>query len=125
MTNVVFEEILNKRLKLIRSVLGTKAGEYSQNGDRLYNFHVIAQSEAIDRKKVLWMLMQKHIVCVRDMVNGVCETCSMEYIEEKIGDVINYLILLEAMLKEEAEAADEDSNIPEFRYEYAPVRRDL
>ena len=38
-----FEEILLRRLASIQDVLGSKAKEYAQDGDRLYNFKVAAR----------------------------------------------------------------------------------
>jgi len=44
-------------------------------------------------------MMVKHLVSVFDLIEGRIPT-SQEMIDEKIGDMINYLILLEAVLKE-------------------------
>ncbi|HSH25907.1 MAG TPA: hypothetical protein VLA13_10280 [Massilibacterium sp.] len=43
----------------------------------------------------------KHLVSVIDMVESN-EVHDPEYIDEKIGDMINYLILLEGILKEQS-----------------------
>ncbi len=49
-----------------------------------------------ERKLVLWSYMTKHIVSLKDIVTD--GGAKPQVVSEKIGDVINYLILLEAML---------------------------
>ena len=45
-------------------------------------------------------MAQKHLVSVMDLVHGKLKSEPV-MVDEKIGDMINYLILLEAVLKEE------------------------
>lgn len=93
-----FEEILESRLIEIKNVLGDKAKEYAI-GDRLYNFKRAAEISRTTPQKALFGMFSKHLVSVIDLVEGnLANTRSM--INEKIGDAINYLILLEAILKE-------------------------
>lgn len=93
-----FDELLAKRLECIRNTLGAKAKEYAK-GDRLYNFKRAAEIQQTTPQKALTGMFMKHMVSVLDLVEGSLE--NTEYmINEKIGDAINYLILLEAVLKE-------------------------
>lgn len=100
MTNEQFEEILNKRLELIRNVLGTKAKEYAFGGDRLHNFKVASRAMEEPMSQALWGMAMKHLVSVIDLVEGRLPNTQANC-DEKIGDMINYLILLEAALEEE------------------------
>ena len=95
-----FEIILSERLQAIEKILGYKAKEYSHDNDRLYNFKVAARMLNISNAEALWGMAAKHLVSVNDLVTGRLGQTS-EMINEKIGDMINYLILLEAILKEE------------------------
>lgn len=94
-----FEIILEERLKQIKEVLGNKAKEYAHGGDRLHNFKVAARIDNETPAKALWGMAKKHIVSVMDLINGDLEP-THEMINEKCMDMINYLILLEAILKE-------------------------
>ena len=94
-----FNEILEKRILSIKSILGNKAKEYAMGGDRLHNFKVAARVKNESPEKALWGMAIKHLVCIIDMVDGELEATA-PMVDEKIGDMINYLILLEALMKE-------------------------
>ena len=99
MDSNMFNEIVNNRIDKIKSVLSSKASEYASE-DRLYNFKVAAQINGCTPKRALWGMASKHLVSVMDLV--IDRVQSSEYlINEKVGDMINYLILLEALLMEE------------------------
>lgn len=119
MDNQEFDEILERRIELIRSVLKSKAKEYAIT-DRLHNFNRAARMLEIPRQKALAGMMSKHWVSILDILDnfGKGEPPAIGMIEEKIGDAINYLILLEAMLKEDVRKYKEDM----FLFE--PTRRE-
>lgn len=48
----------------------------------------------------LYGIMAKHLVSVIDLIEGTIEPTEY-FINEKLGDLINYLVLLEAVFKEE------------------------
>ncbi len=104
MNNETFDKILKDRLDKIVAVLGSKGEEYSSEGDRLHNFKVAARI-GVDAhatpEEALWGMLNKHLVSVMDIV-AQCheERCSEEILNEKLGDTINYFILLEALLRE-------------------------
>jgi len=99
-----FARILDSRLEKISNVLSAKAGEYSSDIDRLHNFKVAAQLEVepITPERALVGMWRKHLVSVLDMVDGLDrgKLPSEAMIDEKIGDTINYGILLEALFRE-------------------------
>ena len=95
-----FDLILKSRLESIKNVLGGKAQEYAINDDRLHNFKVAARIAGNTPREALWGMAMKHLVCVDDMIKG--HTTPTPYlINEKLGDMINYLVLLEAVLIEQ------------------------
>ena len=94
-----FNELLEERLKKIKETLGAKAVEYAFNNDRLHNFKVAAQLSDNTPTHALWGMAMKHLVSVVDLVTGRLEN-KRKNIDEKIGDMINYLILLEALLED-------------------------
>ena len=94
-----FETILEERLVKIETVLGNKAREYAQDDNRLHNFKVAAQMLNVTPAQALWGMAAKHLVSVSDLVNGKLKA-TPAMVDEKIGDLCNYLILLEAVLRE-------------------------
>lgn len=98
-----FEVLLQSRVEQIQSVLGNKAKEYAQDDDRLYNFKIAARTKGETPEKALWGMAVKHLVSVMDLVDGKLES-TPPMVDEKVGDMINYLILLEAILKEDKAA---------------------
>ena len=88
-------------------VLQNKGNEYSYNNGAFENFEegvAIGLSET--REAVAWGYVTKQIQSVRAMIKALEEGTAKdsdftpEFIDEKFGDVINYMILIEAMFKE-------------------------
>lgn len=97
-----FESIVNEQCAQIKTVLTSKAKEYSR-GDRLSNFKRAAAMLGITPEKALMGMKAKHDVSIMDMVDDldiVGLLHPMGVWDEKIGDAINYLILLKALVME-------------------------
>jgi len=101
MTDKEFQIVLNKRIDLIKHVLGAKAKEYASDEDRLHNFHVASRMDGITTQQAIWGMLMKHLVSVKDLVDGSLEPTA-DIVDEKFGDLINYLILLEASFHEDS-----------------------
>ena len=99
MNNETFERVLDERIKKCKDILVVKASEYATD-DRLHNFKVAAELQGCTPVKALAGMMCKHTVSVYDLVNEFesGNTVSMGMWDEKIGDSINYLLLLNALL---------------------------
>ncbi len=102
MTEQEFDALVEKRLDLTREVLITKGKEYRRNSDPLHNFNVASKLNNTTREKALWGFATKHLVSFLDMLDDIenNKLPKKEYVEEKIGDLINYLILCEASIKD-------------------------
>ena len=102
MTEKEFQHVLTTRLTKIKETLSSKAKEYAPEGDKLHNFNVGARLTGQTREKVLWGFALKHYISFLDILdnldNGKLPTEAM--VDEKIGDLINYLVLVEASLKD-------------------------
>lgn len=100
-----FDKVLSARIDKINSSLKSKATEYASNNDRLYNFKEGAKVLRSNKFHTLLAYLTKHIVSVYDLAEkaGQGQATPKPVYEEKIGDAINYLILLEAMLAEPPE----------------------
>ena len=102
--NIDFNEVVSERIQQIESVLKSKADEYASGSDRFHNFNVAARVEGTTPEKALKGMMMKHIVSVFDLIDWVDSPLNRKkitpaIINEKIGDNINYLILLEGLLR--------------------------
>jgi len=93
-----FNQILENRITKMREVLASKGKEYATE-DRLYNFRRGAEINHTTPQDYLWQLATKHLVSIIDMVEGRLELTPY-LISEKIGDIINYCVLLEALFLE-------------------------
>ena len=95
-----FNEVFYRRFRLSEEVLAGKAAEYASDTDRLKNFKVAAALQEITPEQALMGMWSKHVVSVVDLIKkGKRPPQAM--IDEKIGDTINYLVLLEALWKEQ------------------------
>lgn len=104
MTKEEFSKKVEKRINLIRQTLLTKHKEYAKDDNVFRNFDEAAGGLSLHSTsaEVLWSYMTKHLVSLKDIVADN-KPVKPEITSEKIGDVINYLILLEAMLNDQGE----------------------
>ena len=101
MTTEKFNEIIHEQISRCEATLCKKADEYATE-DRLHNFKQAAALQKCKPETALAGMMCKHTVSVYDMLKGVEEGkhYPVELWDEKIGDSINYLLLLAAMIRE-------------------------
>lgn len=120
MTSEEFDMVLSFRLSNIQEVLGKKAAEYAIGGDRLHNFELASKLSGQTRERALWGMAMKHLVSVVDLIeqHEEYDKTPTEYmVNEKIGDLINYLILLEASFKNRIERAKENEELQRHHHE--------
>ena len=101
MNTIEFNKIIEERIKKCCDMLIKKADEYATE-DRLHNFKQAAALQNCKPETALAGMMCKHTVSVYDMLKGVenGKEYPLEMWDEKIGDSINYLLLLSAMVRE-------------------------
>jgi hypothetical protein len=97
--------VVEPRLELIRKVLSAKGVEYGADKSA---FHTFQQACKLSFHKtpqgVAWEFMCKHLQSIKDMIDDRQQFGTVPpkaLVEEKIGDTINYLILLEGMFQED------------------------
>ena len=102
MDGETFSKLIDARFRKCRSVLDTKNKEYTREEDKLYNFKRAAEMLGANPEEALLGMATKHFVSVFDLAKDVDRLDDIEpgYVDEKIGDAINYLLLLEALLVE-------------------------
>ncbi|MBR5823661.1 MAG: hypothetical protein IKY67_05930 [Paludibacteraceae bacterium] len=102
MTGERFNQITKERIDVCLKTLCTKADEYATT-DRLHNFKVAGELQNCTPIKALGGMMSKHTVSVYDLINDYesGKEIPTSLWNEKIGDSINYLLLLTALIVEE------------------------
>lgn len=98
-----FDIVVGARCCKIKEVLASKAKEYATERSRFHNFEVAARILDTTPEKALMGMLIKHFVSVMDLVEAP-ESATEDMINEKIGDSVNYLILLEGMLRQRISA---------------------
>jgi hypothetical protein len=113
LTHETFNRIVSRRIGLIQTVLQQKADEYASSKDRLNNFkNSPGTIRGRSPEDVLIGYLDKHLCAINDIVDdlrphpltdsGYCgpRVDRLPSMDEKIGDAINYLILLEGLIHE-------------------------
>jgi hypothetical protein len=103
MNHKEFDKLLEERFNKIRSTLASKNKEYASGDDKLHNFKRAGNMLGCTQEKALIGMWTKHIISILDIVDkweNENESPNTAQLDEKIGDAINYLILLEASFKE-------------------------
>jgi len=106
MTRKVFsEEVVQRRLDLIQKVLQAKGTEYGADKSAFHNFDESTGISLHDKNtSAAWEMCVKHLTSIKDIItdyekHNILPTIPL--LEEKIGDAINYFILIEGMFKEQ------------------------
>lgn len=90
-----FDAMLQKCIK----ILEVKGRDYTiGNDDRLHNFRTCGTFTGLSPKEVLGVYLYKHVAAIYAYINNKTES---EPIEERIADVINYMLLLYKMVREQ------------------------
>ena len=102
MNNETFNKVTGERIRLCLEVLCRKSDEYSTDNDKLHNFKVAGALQGCSDIKALGGMMCKHTVSIYDLINDFesGKKIPVYLWNEKIGDSINYLLLLNAMVIE-------------------------
>lgn len=98
MTTKRFNSIISETLTQCVETLGSKAKEYATE-DRLHNFRIAAILQNCTVEQALSGMMAKHVISIYDMCRSG-ESYTEAMWQEKIGDAINYLLLLKAAVSE-------------------------
>lgn len=108
MTEEQFDLVVDSRIIQIKETLQMKGREYRRNSDPLHNFEVAARLGNTTREKALWGFALKHYVSFMDMLDDVEKgnLPELDKVDEKLGDLINYLILCEASIKDKIDNQD-------------------
>ena len=114
------EDVVQRRVQLIQNVLQRKNEEYAGKDDVFKAFTEALPLSFHDTKQaVAWEFMVKHLQSIKMIIEARSKGVlpDEKVLEEKIGDAINYLILIEGMFKEEMLPA----KVEEARIKYSYI----
>ena len=102
MTYDKFMELLEQRFNKTRKTYSTKMIEYANVNDVFESFKKGVGFSFHDTPEgVAWEYACKHFESIKTIISKCPgEVPTDELLEEKIGDAINYLIILEGLIKE-------------------------
>ena len=112
MTQEQFDTAVVDQVKHCMELLTAKGREYTQDMetipelDRLSHFKKAAALMGQSPEQALMGMLSKHLVSISDMCCEKYYYFPKEMWEEKITDSINYLLILRAMIEEEANEQD-------------------
>ncbi len=99
------QDVVQRRVQLIQDVLDAKNSEYADQDGVFKAFTESLPLSFHDTKQaVAWEFMVKHLQSIKMIIEAKSKTGKIpdeKMLEEKIGDAINYLILIEGMFKED------------------------
>jgi hypothetical protein len=101
-----FEDVKTSTLTNVSNLLRNKGAEYATLQDRYHNFNIASQmiekiSPVTTPAKAAYCFMVKHFVSLVDLLNADNLT-NNKIIDEKIDDIIAYLVLIKGMLLEKS-----------------------
>jgi hypothetical protein len=102
MTQEEFGKTFESRVDSCRRILISKNTEYARGGDKLSNFKKAGGMLGKHPAIALQGMMSKHQISIVDMINdfelGI--THPQKQWDEKLNDALNYLFLLDALIKD-------------------------
>lgn len=102
-THEAYDEIVKQTIDQIHTLSKYKGGEYAGDVDRLANFRRNATSLGLSMEQVWAVYAAKHWDAVQQYVKDIAtntDRVRLEGIEGRADDLIVYLILFKAILKE-------------------------
>lgn len=96
-----FGKLVKARLDKCIGTLVLKNKEYSSDVDRLHNFKQAGRARGVSPEEALSGMLMKHLVSMWDMIDDIEYKVPIQRtVSEKLGDIINYVLLLEALITE-------------------------
>jgi hypothetical protein len=95
-----FDRIVSESLALVADLMKSKGADYTQaSEDRLQNFKKVGAALGVSPKIVWGVYAGKHWEAIMSYLRGIQES---EPIQNRIADLIAYLLILRCIHEEEA-----------------------
>ena len=97
-----FEQFFQNEVKACHDILLARNADYSAGNDKLANFKLAGRIDGISPIIALYGMSLKHRTSIEQGIQDLIEGKSRPLIwwQEKLRDLINYMFLLGALLKE-------------------------
>lgn len=97
-----FDEAVKSTVDTCLNTLVVKGREYRRNGNPFHNFDKGSEVTGRSREDVIWGMALKHFISVQDIKNDMKSNIlpTKEVLDEKYGDLINYLLIEKASILE-------------------------
>jgi len=107
------DKIVHPRLKHCADLLESKNVEYGNDEDRFHNFKRTGIIRNVTPIHALSGMFNKHLVSLIDMLDHAAEGIlpTETLIDDKISDVINYLLLFEGLVIDEKGKTNDEKRI--------------
>lgn len=103
MDDTTFDALVKQRIEKSLAILASKGKGYGRE-DRLHHFKEIGMRKHETPEFALHGMAEKHNLSVFDGIRDIeadnYDYINQKWLDDKIGDAINYLILLEALITE-------------------------
>lgn len=123
-----FMALVEDQIEHIRKTLLSKGNEYAPGqDDALHNFNVSmimdqACGKETTREEVVWQYAKKHHISLMDAIYYFSkhqpEMLTIEFLNEKIGDLINYWIIMKASMLQTAKVYADTVPFPPVSLKY-------
>lgn len=100
-----FEAVVEEMIGMSRDLLMSKNAAYNPDADKLETFKIAAALKGETPAQALWGMAVKHLVAVNKMVKSG-EFYPDEVWNEKLGDSLNYFVLLRAVVADGGSIGD-------------------
>lgn len=100
-----FDECITGQVNRCLQLLVSKGNEYAPGEDRLAAFKSAAALQGSTQTQAAFGMLAKHLVSVADMIRSGRQFPEDRW-DEKLGDSINYLLIIRAIIEEEASVCD-------------------
>ena len=99
-TMLQVKNVMDSTFEKCRELRAAGQKEYAHTEDNAFrNFESVGTYLQLDRRKVLWTYLQKHLDGIVAYING--HKSQREDVRGRIHDAIVYLVLLKAMIEED------------------------
>jgi hypothetical protein len=98
MNSIEFSQSVETALDIVKSRLVVKNQEYAHNSDVFRNFKTGISLQNTP-EGVAWEYMTKHLQWLKDTITEQ-KTPNMEQVDEKIIDIVNYLLIIRGMYED-------------------------
>jgi hypothetical protein len=107
MTNSDFYKLMSNTFESAMEIAKAKGADYTKGSeDALANFKEGGKAIGVSSQDVCWIFMNKHYQAITNYIKTSGKSES-EPISERIKDMINYLVLLQAIIKEDTEVKED------------------